>query len=139
MIEPASAGTPEAARNLAGTGFNGEPVRPSGEAVKVMAGESSPEPRRGASYHFEGNSPFPGVTIYTPKLSSPGDDDTSTGKPPKNKVSWIPKAMVGGGIALAIGGIWFAPLLFLGGVLVGAGALLWYLSAKYGIDPGRKQ
>ncbi len=137
-LDPAGAATPEHARNLASTRFSGEPVKSSAGPVQAMAGDSAPEPRKGPSYHFEGNSPFPGVTIYTPKLSSPGDEDTDSGKPPKNKVSWIPKTLVGVGAALAIGGIWFAPLLLLGGILLGAGGVLWYLSAKYGVDPGRK-
>lgn len=137
-LDPSAAASPELARNLASSRFSGEPVKSSAGPVRTMAGEGAPEPRKGPSYHFEGNSPFPGVTIYTPKLSSPGDEDTDTGKPPKNKVSWIPKTLVGGGLALAVAGIWFTPLLFLGGLLVGAGAVLWYLSAKYGVDPGRK-
>ena len=137
-LDPAGAATPEAARNLAAVGFTGEPVKAGSGAVRAMSGESAPEPRKGPSYHFEGNSPLPGVTIYTPKLSSPGDEDTESGKPPKNKVSWIPKALVGGGLVLAVAGIWLAPMLLLGGILLGAGAVLWYLSAKYGVDPGRK-
>ncbi len=93
--------------------------------------QSSKKPGKGPSYHFEGSTPLKGVTIYTPREDKTGDERTE--KPePKNLVSpWITYGALAIGLAATIAGIFFPPLLFLGGLGLGVGGLLWYLNKKY--------
>lgn len=88
-----------------------EPARPSGDT-----------PRLGDSYHFEGRrSAMPNLTIYTPVKDPPGREGSTTS--PGAGGDWKQtaiKALPYVGAAAAIGGLFFPPLLFLGGLLLGA-------------------
>lgn len=94
---------------------------------------ADPKPRKAGSgsYIFEGKTPIKGVTIYTPKEDPTGNGRTE--KPaPEGPVS--KKMLYGallGGVAATIGGFFFPPLLFLGGLLLGAGAVLWFINKKF--------
>lgn len=124
---PAGARTVETVKNTAGEGFTGEVLLPDGDLVpRTDDGRG----RTSDSYHFKGSSPFKGVTIYTPEPDAPGNEDTNEPAPEKTLLDWIHKPLLGIGAALALGGLFFAPLLFLGGLLLGAGAVLWYINSK---------
>ncbi len=125
--DPASKRTLEGAKNTAATGFTGENEKRESQAV---AGTDDGTAKRPNSYHFKGNAPFKGVTIYTPEADEPGNEDTSEPAPEKTLFDWIHKPLLAVGAAATIGGFFFAPLLFLGGLLLGAGAILWYLNSK---------
>lgn len=88
------------------------------------------DPARGDSYHFEGRrTAIPNLTIYTPVKDENGREGST--KPPPASGGWK-KAIVPGmaivGAAATIGGLFFPPLLFLGGLLLGAWAALKLLS-----------
>ena len=97
---------------------------------------SPPAKTDGPTYHFEGNSPLPGVTIYTPKKDVTGDEKTD--KPPKPKSQGLisPTLIYGalglGLVAAVIGALYFAPLLFVAGAALGIGGVLWFINKKFG-------
>ena len=97
------------------------------QAAQAFTGE-------GPSYHFEGATPFPGFTIYNPVRDSPGNDSTNVEKPKYDwKKDW--RVYAGGAAAVTAGGIFFSPLLFLGGLLAGVGLVLYVLEKKFGSIP----
>jgi hypothetical protein len=86
----------------------------------------------GADYYFEGKKPFNGITIYTPKK---GEGSTSEGQSPTDKYGTYGKyAIVAGVVLLAVGlKLGGGPLAALGvaaGLLIGAGAVLYFLFGK---------
>ena len=88
------------------------------------------DPARGPSYHFEGRrTAIPNLTIYTPVKDEEGSDGSTT-KPPAGS-DWkttAVKALPFIGAAATVGGFFFPPLLFLGGLLLGAWGALKLLS-----------
>lgn len=82
-------------------------------------------PPLGDSYHFRGTRTPLGMTFYTPVKDIPGRDGSTT--TPGGGGDWKQtaiKALPYVGAAATIAGIFFPPLLFLGGLLLGAwGAL----------------
>jgi len=86
----------------------------------------------GKCYTFTGNSAMKGVTIYSPK-----EDPTCSEKPqePAPKEGPISKKLVYGALglgaaAVAAGFLLWPPALLIGGLLLGAGAVLWYINKK---------
>lgn len=144
----AAAASPEDARGAAQTGFDGgglpvtvrvlEPVDTvplPGEGQAVTPAEparpaSGDTPRLGDSYHFEGRrSAMPNLTIYTPVKDPPGREGSTTS--PGGGGDWKQtaiKALPYVGAAATIGGFFFPPLLFLGGLLLGAWGAMKLLS-----------
>lgn len=83
-------------------------------------------------YYFEGKKPLNGITIYTPVK---GDGSTSGGASPTDKYGKYGKyAVVAGvalvGIGLLLGGTPLVALALIGGLLIGAGAVLSFLFGK---------
>jgi len=107
--------------------------KPQAPAPKQAVPPSAP-PTDGTNtdYYFEGKKPLNGITIYTPVK---GDGATSGGESPTDKYGkWGKYAIIGGvallGIGLVLGG---GPLVvgaLLGGLLIGAGAVLSFLFGK---------
>ncbi|OIO09134.1 MAG: hypothetical protein AUJ52_06925 [Elusimicrobia bacterium CG1_02_63_36] len=98
--------------------------------------KDAPDKDGDPSYHFVGRRiPNLNVVTYTPVADKPGEDG-STDAPKKGGDwrSWAPKLMLAGGLAATVGGIFFPPLLFLGGLLLGAWGMLKLISAKTGGD-----
>jgi hypothetical protein len=96
------------------------PVR---EPVEPVATDDKTE--LADSYHFEGKpTKIPQLILYTAKPDAPGGNN-STEKP---KTPWWQKilkpALLIGGIAATVAGIFFPPALFLGGFLLGAFATI---------------
>lgn len=92
----------------------------------------TPNPGEGTDYYFEGKKPLNGITIYTPVK---GDGSTSGGASPTEKYGAYGKyAVIGGlallGVGLALGGTPLVALALIGGLLIGAGAVLSFLFGK---------
>lgn len=88
-----------------------------------------PPDGEGADYYFEGTKPLNGITIYTPVK---GQGSTAGGQSPTAKYGAYGKyAMIGGaallGVGLLLGGTPLVALALVGGLLIGAGAVLYYL------------
>lgn len=86
----------------------------------------------GADYYFEGKKPLNGITIYTPVK---GQGSTAGGQSPTDKYGAYGKYAVAGGLALlgvglALGGTPLVALALVGGLLIGAGAVLSFLFGK---------
>lgn len=80
-------------------------------------------------YYFQGTKPLNGITIYTPVK---GEGSTSGGESPTDKYGKYGKyAVVGGvallGIGLLLGGAPLVAAALVGGLLIGAGAVLSFL------------
>lgn len=89
-------------------------------------------PGAGADYYFEGKKPLNGITIYTPVK---GEGSTSGGDSPTAKYGKYGKYAVAGGVALlgvglALGGTPLVALALVGGILIGAGAVLSFLFGR---------
>ena len=87
---------------------------------------------RGADYYFEGKKPLNGITIYTPKK---GEGSTTEGSSPTDKYGTYGKIGIGVGVGLLVVGLCLGgwPLValgVLGGILIGAGAVLSFLFGK---------
>lgn len=147
----AAAPAPADAKAGAGTGFDAgrglpvtvevlQPVEYAPIPGGTGALQPAPDPGRpaagpagtpGASYHFEGRrAAIPNLTIYTPVKDAEGQDG-STRTPPKGG-GWKKYLMPGMavlGAAATIGGFFFPPLFFLGGLLLGAWGATKLLSA----------
>lgn len=122
-------GVPKIERKLAGP-----------EAEKISAGDSGEVPPSAAeeqddgnySYHFEGKrTAIPSLTIYTPKQDQPNQNNSTETPKKSGWRSWLPKVLLFGGIAAAIAGFFFPPLLFLGGALM-SGYGMWKLMGGEG-------
>lgn len=119
--------------------FSGEPrknpppaldEKPQPPKKEPVAG--TPNPGEGTDYYFEGKKPLNGITIYTPVK---GDGSTSGGASPTDKYGTYGKYSVVGGVALlavglALGGTPLVALALIGGLLIGAGAVLSFLFGK---------
>lgn len=148
-VDPAAFTTREGASVHAGSSFDrgftvetltpveyvavGEPRRNPPPTIE----ETPPAPRAenpgaGADYYFEGKKPLNGITIYTPVK---GEGSTSGGDSPTAKYGRYGKyAVIGGvallGLGLAVGGGPLVALALVGGMLIGAGAVLSFLFGK---------
>ncbi|TBR24971.1 hypothetical protein EPO15_03030 [bacterium] len=141
----AASASPEDASGAAQKGFDGgglpvtvrvlEPVDTvplpgEGQPAAAPAAPSGETPKLGDSYHFEGRrSPMPNLTIYTPVKDPPGREGSTTS--PGGGGDWkqtAVKALPYLGAAATIGGLFFPPLLFLGGLLLGAWGAMKLLS-----------
>jgi hypothetical protein len=144
--DPASLSSREASRNAASSGFTGErlsdqnipaAVTRDAQDAPTDAPATEPAPKKGTpTYIFTGNSPIKGLTIYTPKEDPTGNggNEKPKTKEPINK--WLVYGALGAGAAATIAGIFFPPLLFLGGLLLGAGAVLGYIRHKINAATG---
>lgn len=108
------------------------PVRdrtPAATEPKPVKDPASVSDGSGVDYYFEGKTPVNGITIYTPKK---GDGSTTAGDAPTAKYGAYGKyAMIGGvaliGAGLLLGGWPLVALGVVGGILIGAGAVLSFL------------
>ena len=134
----------ESAANKGGLGFTVQTLQPVGyvsasgeqeDGTPTSPMDEKEPPKNDAPgsghYIFEGHTPIKGVTIYTPK-----DDPTGNGRTEKPAAKGpISNTLVYGalglGAAATIGGIFFPPLLFLGGLLLGAGAVCFFINRKF--------
>lgn len=87
------------------------------------------DPGDGADYYFEGKKPLNGITIYSPKK---GNGSTTEGESPTAKYGTYGKIGIGLGVlalgvGLALGGTPLVVLALVGGLLIGAGAVLTWL------------
>jgi hypothetical protein len=121
-----------------GLGFTVQTLEPVGyvaadgktEPVTEDPPAQQPAPHSG-SYIFEGKTPIKGVTIYTPKDDPNGTGRTEKPKPQGPVSNKLVYGALGLGAAATIAGLFFTPLLFLGGLLLGAGAVLFYINKKF--------
>lgn len=84
------------------------------------------------SYHFKGATPVQGISIYTPVKDERGDEGTSR-DPAKNPLEALPKyTKIAAGVGLLglIAGFFFPPAWILGGIGIGAAAVLWFIGKK---------
>lgn len=101
---------------------------PAGTPAQPAPSAPSGRPPLGDSYHFEGKR-TPMGTFYTAVKDIPGRDDSTT--TPGSGSDWKTlaiKALPYVGAAATIGGFFFPPLLFLGGLLLGAWGAMKLLS-----------
>ena len=135
--DPASLPSREQAKAAAGSGYTGE--RDGGElpAVSGPAGEqetpaAAKGQEKGSAYTMPGVTPLKGLTIHTPKLDPTGDGHNTTEGPQSPIKDWMVYGALGIGAVATIAGFFFPPLLFLGGLGLGIGGLLWYIKKKLG-------
>lgn len=136
-------GSLESAANKGSLGFTVQTLQPvgyvsedGGQPDKTPVSpmdekEPLPAPTGSGHYIFEGHTPIKGVTIYTPKDDPTGNGRTEKPKPAGPISNKLVYGALGLGAAATIGGIFFAPLLFLGGLLLGAGAVCWFINRKF--------
>jgi hypothetical protein len=105
-----------------------------GSAAAITGAESAaaaPEVRPGAgSYVMDGKAAIKGVTIYTPREDPTGTARTEKPAPKGPFSKTLVYGTLGAGAVASIGGLFFPPLLFLGGFLLGIGAVLWLMNRK---------
>ena len=70
------------------------------------------------------------MNLYTPVKDETGDEVTDEPKDAPDPLKKIKMGALGIGAALTIAGLWFPPLLFLGGLALGIGLALWFLTGK---------
>ncbi|MBI5246332.1 MAG: hypothetical protein HY923_04075 [Elusimicrobia bacterium] len=110
-----------------------EKLPPAPSERKLPAAEDAPKTDgTGADYYFEGKKPLNGITIYTPVK---GEGSTSEGASPTDKYGKYGKIGIGVGVGLIVAGLLLGgwPLVALGivgGILIGAGAVLSFLFGK---------
>lgn len=135
----------DASEAYTGEGFQGvtiETLKPVGY-VDLKKGDGDQEDviqekpldskKGNPSYHFEGKALLKGVNIYTAKEDKKGDEKTEKPEKAKGLVSpWLIYGALGLGLLALIAGIFFPPLLFVGGLGLGAGGVLWYINNKLG-------
>jgi hypothetical protein len=113
--------------------FPGEPRKNPPPTVQETAPpKKAPSDGENADYYFEGKKPLNGITIYTPVK---GQGSTSEGESPTAKYGKYGKyAMIGGavllGAGLLLGGAPLVAAALIGGLLIGAGAVLSFLFGK---------
>ncbi|PIR18653.1 MAG: hypothetical protein COV48_06355 [Elusimicrobia bacterium CG11_big_fil_rev_8_21_14_0_20_64_6] len=110
---------------------NPPPVTPE-KPAKPEDTAGNPSDGTNTDYYFEGTKPLNGITIYTPVK---GEGSTSGGESPTAKYGAYGKYALAGGAALlvaglALGGTPLVALALLGGILIGAGAVLSFLFGK---------
>ena len=76
----------------------------------------------GTLHHFKSKTPFPGLTIYNSVEDTPGQDNSTEKPKGSGWRKWLKPALIGGGILAVVAGLFFPPLMFLGGLLLGAAA-----------------
>ncbi|UPT72462.1 MAG: hypothetical protein M0D55_10765 [Elusimicrobiota bacterium] len=111
------------------------PPRPTETVPPAKVPDAAPAPASDGTntdYYFEGKQPVNGITIYTPKK---GDGSTSAGDAPTDKYRKYGKWGMAGGAALILGGLLLGGpigigLAVLGGIALGAGAVLSFLFGK---------
>ncbi|MBI3552770.1 MAG: hypothetical protein HY077_09640 [Elusimicrobia bacterium] len=133
--DSASLATSEQAKTAAGESFTGEKDAGVPPAVAAPgADEERPAPPEGRdpSYTMPGVTPLKGLTIHTPKFDPTGDGRNTTEGPQSPIKPWMVYGSLGIGAAATVGGIFFPPLLFLGGLGLGIGAVLWFIKRKLG-------
>ena len=151
-VQPDAEGDPAKAKDKGTLGFTIDALKPIGykatdaevpetpvdsplpPAPKAPLPGNTPSDDKGAikRYIFEGHSDLKGVTIYTPKEDATGEGRTEEPKrepPVSNKIVY--GALAAGAAAVVAGFLWFPPLLLLGGILLGAGAVMWYINKKF--------
>lgn len=97
------------------------PLPGEGQAQPAPSRPGGETPKLGDSYHFEGRrAAIPNLTIYTPVKDKPGTDGSTTSPGGGDWKQTAVKALPYVGAAAAIGGFFFPPLWFLGGLLLGA-------------------
>lgn len=129
--DPASADTPEDASVQAGQSFTGQESDPSAAAPVKQ------DPRGGGSYIMVGRSPIKGINIYTPKEDPNGSGTTEKPKPKPlvSRKMMLGSAGLGAGAVVGgalLGGLFGGLLLVLGGALLGAAAVMWFVNRKTG-------
>ncbi len=104
-----------------------QPVTLNGESKKEEAG--APNLGAGTDYYFKGTSPLNGITIYTPVK---GDGVTTGGESPTAKYGDYGNRAITGGVTLGVIGIGTSSVLltFIAGLLIGAGAVLYFIFGK---------
>lgn len=114
--------------------YGSEPRKSPPPVVEEATPPAKPaeNPGEGSDYYFEGKKPLNGITIYTPVK---GEGSTSEGESPTAKYRQYGKyAMIGGAALLvvgaALGGAPLVALALVGGLLIGAGAVLSFLFGK---------
>lgn len=151
--DPASRATSAQARADAADGYDGEGVKgiyiqslkpvgyapfggsangdPAEEPVEPAPAKEEVKEKPGRdSYHFEGRQPVKGINIYTPVKDQRGDEGTSKPEAPANPFKKYMYIAGAAAVALTVAGIFFTPLLFLGGFAAGAAAVLWFMGRK---------
>lgn len=111
------------------------PPRPRETVPPGKAEAPAPKPAQdgsGVDYYFEGKQPVQGITIYTPKK---GDGSTTGGAAPTEKYGKYGKYAIGAGALVVVGAVLAGGpigigLAVLGGLLIGAGAVLSFLFGK---------
>jgi hypothetical protein len=141
--DPSNAPTRESSQEQAALGFSIKTLRPVGfvspnaddeqssaPVIPAMPNEEEFVPVQKPPMIFSGVTPFKGLTLYTAKADPEGTGRTEKPdvKPPIAR-KWVWGAL-GAGAAATIGGLFFPPLLFVGGLLLGAGAVLWFINRK---------
>lgn len=109
-------------KTLAPVGFVGEPPSPQPEEPQQAPGA---RPR----YVFEGKTPMPGVSIYTPKPDPTGEGKTEAAPPKEGMGSGL---MMYGGLAVGVGLVAAGvnPLIVFALVLAAAMAMLFVFNRK---------
>lgn len=152
--DPAYAGSSAAVKDEAAEGFSGTavkgvtitPLKPAGYTGGEPA-ESKPRPAAKGegrdSYHFQGQTPIKGISIYTPVKDERGDEGNGRPAPPADplaKLGTYKKIAGGAGAALLAGGIVAAavggPVALVAGLFLAAGVALGLFGALWFI--GRK-
>lgn len=150
--DPAYAGSSAAVKDEAAEGFSGTavkgvtvtPLKPAGYTGGEPA-QTKPAPKAGGrdSYHFQGQTPIKGISIYTPVKDERGDEGNGRPTPPADplaKLGTYKKIAGGAGAALLVGGIVAAvvggPVALVAGLFLAAGVALGLFGALWFI--GRK-
>jgi hypothetical protein len=112
--------------------LTGEPRKSAPPRIEEKPKDAKPADGTDTDYYFEGKQPLNGITIYTPVK---GQGSTAGGNSPTDKYGSYGKYAIGGGLALlaagaALGGTPLVALALVGGLLIGAGAVLAYLFGK---------
>lgn len=142
-VDPAALTNRESAAVQSGKGFDGSFTIQTLVPVEYVPLTGAPRPKKevppapkpgagdgtNTDYYFEGKKPLNGITIYTPVK---GEGSTSGGESPTDKYGKYGKyAIIGGavllGIGLLVGGGPLVAAALIGGLLIGAGAVLSFL------------
>jgi len=105
---------------------------PAQPEAKKQPEQAAGAPGVGKCYNFNGNSAMKGVTIYSPQEDPTCKAHTEAPPPKEGPISkkMIYGALGLGAAAVAAGFLLWPPALLIGGLLLGAGAVLWYINKK---------